>query len=127
MSVGFPDWGTWLGRGAGGEDITTYSISVPIPGEATATVSLPDVPEGFEYVFNALNISVNDDEAIHNIYLHQVDADHTFFLADFVQNGIFDFPGKRVTAGDNIEISITNNHEDAKTFKGMIYWTKRKI
>jgi len=127
MTKGYPDYQTWSGRGVLGQNVTSYSFSGSVAGESSGYFDLPAVETGYENIYQCIAISCDDDSAIHNLTLSRVSDSWDFFLVNFINGGIFDFPGQRIGAGQTVRVTITNNSASALTFKGSVFYTLRRI
>ena len=127
MTSGHPDWQTWAGRSAGGENVIVYSFTGAIAAGVTGTVDLPVVATGYQNIYQSITISCNDDSAIHTLDLRRISDDWVFFRLNFITGNIFDFPGQIISAGETVRIYITNNAAVPKTFEGAVNWVSRKL
>ena len=127
MVSGHPDYQTWSGRSAGGEDMVSYSFSGAIAAGVTGTIDLPVVAVGYQNIYQNITISCDGDTAIHALTLLRVSDAWVFFRVHFITGGILDFPGQAISAGGTVRITITNNAAVAKTFEGAVNYVTRKI
>lgn len=127
MVSGHPDWQTWEGRSVGGENVTSYSFSVPLGAGVTGSLDLPIVAVGYRNTYQNITISCNDDSAIHDVVMQRVSDAWVFFEINFINGGIFDFPGQSFAAGTTVRVLITNNAAAAKTFEGSVFYTSTKV
>ena len=127
MTSGFPDYLDWPSRSAAGSAVTSYSFSGSVNGESIGYFDLPAVATGFENIYQCVAISCNDDSAIHNLNLQRVSDGWIFFEINFINGGIFDFPGQSIGAGETVRVYVTNNSASALTFEGSVFYTSRRI
>jgi len=127
MVSGHPDWQTWSGRSAGGENMVSYSFSGPIASPGSGTIDLPVVVEGYENIYQFMTISCNDDTAIHTADLRRVSDNWLFFRINFVTGDVYDFPGQAIAAGETVRITVTNNAAVDVTFEGAVNYVTRKL
>lgn len=127
MATGHPDYLTWSGRSAGGENMVSYSFIGSIAGESSGYFDLPVVETGHENIYQNISISCPNDTAIHNVTIIRVSDSWRFFSVNFITGGIFDFPGQSFGAGTTIRVIVTNNSSSSITFEGAVNYTVRAI
>ena len=127
MVSGHPDWQTWEGRNVGGENVTSYSFSGTIAAGVTGTIDMPIVAAGYRNTYQNIIVSCNDDSAIHNTTMIRVSDAWVFFEINFINGGIFDYPGQSFAAGTTVRVLITNNAAVELTFEGSVFYTSTKV
>jgi len=127
MASGHADWQTWAGRSVGGEDVVTLSFSADINSENQGYFDIGPIPSGYRYTFQNITVSCNDDSSIHNVFIKRLSDDLIFFEVNFINGGIFDFPGQAFGEGETIRFVITNRSANNLKFTGSISYTSTKI
>jgi len=127
MATGHPDYLTWAGRAGGGTKAFIYTFSGAVAGESTEFFDLPVVAANTWHTYNCIAISCNDDSAIHNVVMERLSDVGIFFEINFINGGLFDFPGFGLAAGETCRVLVTNNSAGALTFEGTIYFTIKPV
>ena len=127
MASGHLDFGTWEGRSPGGESATNASFTGTIAAGDTGTINLAAVPAGKEYFYQAVMVSCNDDSCVHYLQLTRISDGWVIFDTYFINYINLDFPGVKISAGEQLRISVTNNSSGALTFPGVIHFTSRSV
>ena len=127
MVSGHADWQTWAGRSAGGMEIKDEHFAGAIASDAEGFLDLAVVAENTENLYQAVVISCPNDTAIHAIELKVISSGAIVFFTNFVTNGIYDFPGVPIAAGEQIRLTVYNFAAVAVDFKGAVFKTVRRI
>lgn len=127
MGSGYPDWGTWAGRSAGGVLVDSANFSGEIASGATGTVTFTIVPAGFEHIYQHLTVACGDDTAMHYVDLYRDSDSKIFYTVTMITSNNAEFPGQAVQAGDCVKLEITNNSAVSVEFIGSLFWVVRQI
>ena len=123
----YPDFMSFAGRNVVGTEIKAHYFTGTVYADGYTIFTLPDVPEGYEYVYQSVIISSSDDAAIHKVRLYRRSDLDTFFSANFVMNGTFNFPGQAIGAGDQFWIEAWNYSDTNLIFHGMVFYVVRPL
>jgi len=127
MATGHPDWQTWTGRSGGGESMISHSFQGEVAALSTGTMDLTVVGENQENLYQCISISSGEDGYIHAVQLTRISDSWLFFYIDFINSGIFDFPGQIIKAGEQVRVTVYNYAPTAITFIGTVNYTIRNV
>jgi len=127
MVSGHADWQTWAGRSAGGMEISDEHFAGGIASDGSGFLDLVAVADNTENLYQAVVVACPDDTAIHAIELKVISSGDIIFFTNFVTNGIFDFPGVPIAAGEQVRLTVYNFAAVAVNFKGAVFKTVRKV
>jgi len=127
MATGYPDYGTWEGRSAGGAATDSKNFLGSIESNETGTVTFPVVPAGVVHIIQHLTVACDDDTGMHYVDLYRDSDSKIFYTVTLITANNAEFPGQPVAAGDCIKLEITNNAAVAVEFIGSVFWVVRNI
>ena len=127
MVTGHADWQTWAGRSAGGMEISDEHFAGGIASGGAGFLDLDIVAADTENLYQAVVIACPDDTAIHAIELKVISSGNIVFFVNFVTNGVYDFPGVPIAAGEQVRLTVYNFAAAAVDFKGAVFKTVRRV